>query len=269
MRLEIYQIDAFASAPFTGNPAAVMPLDEWPETALLQKLAMENNLSETAFLVAKAEGRYELRWFTPATEVALCGHATLASAHFLFAEKGFTGGEIIFETRKSGELKVKKIADERYQMDLPSYDCTPDEKADSDLIAKILGRKPAAILAGEFPLVVFDDPAHVKNMTPDFFTMRQLKHHEHSGSLLVTAPGEGQYDFISRFFAPGLGIEEDPVTGSAHCQLAPFWGARLGKKKLSAFQASPRGGEIDCSLAGTRVHLTGSAVTFLRGEVII
>ncbi len=269
MRLELYQIDAFASAPFTGNPAAVMALAAWPETALLQNLAMENNLSETAFLVPKAEGRYELRWFTPVAEVALCGHATLASAHFLFTEKGFSGSEIIFETRKSGELKVKKIAEERYQMDLPSYDCAPDEKADSELIAKILGAKPAAILAGEFPLVVFDDPIDVKNITPDFFTMRQLKHYEHPGSLLVTAPGEGQYDFISRFFAPGLGIEEDPVTGSAHCQLAPFWGARLGKTDLRAFQASPRGGAIECSLEGGRVHLTGSAITFLHGTIIL
>ncbi len=269
MAQEIYQIDAFASRLFAGNPAAVMPLDEWPDDGLLQNLAIENNLSETAFLVAAGEGRYELRWFTPAQEVALCGHATLASAHFLFAEKGFSGSEIIFETRRSGELVVRRVGDSLYQLDLPAYDCAPDEKADMGLMANILGHRPEAYFKGEFPMAVFASADEVISLTPDFSAMRQLAHYEHPGSILVTAPGEGGVDFISRFFAPGLAIDEDPVTGSAHCQLAPFWGERLGKTTLSAFQASKRGGELECRVAGERVYLTGSAITFLRGEVLI
>lgn len=257
--LSFAQIDAFADRPFAGNPAAVMPLDSWLPDELLQRIAAENNLSETAFLVRDGStADHELRWFTPATEVALCGHATLASGHFLLSA---TGGadRISFATRKAGVLKVVRDGD-GYAMTLPAYPPAP---------AEIPGLRDAlGITGGEvlrhpngYNMVVLDSAEEVLTLTPDFPALAAI------GDTLniVTAPGTDT-DIVSRVFAPAAGIDEDPVTGSAHCVLTPYWSARLGRDRFTAFQASARGGHIDCEAAGDRVTLRGRCVTVIEGR---
>ncbi len=267
MRLEIFQIDAFTDKLFSGNPAAVVPLEKWLPEMIMQAIAAENNLSETAFYVPLSKGRYGLRWFTPEAEVALCGHATLATTHLLFSEKNETAKQIIFETKRSGELLVAREAAGRYRLDLPAYQNLRADGSSLEDLESILGKRPREIFNGEFLMAVFDDVDDILHMQPDYNQMTKITHHEHPGSVLVTAPGGVGVDFVSRFFAPGLGILEDPVTGSAHCQLTPFWGARLGKDHLQAAQISPRGGQLGCILSGDRVLLEGAAVTYMRGTL--
>jgi predicted PhzF superfamily epimerase YddE/YHI9 len=256
------QVDAFAHAPFTGNPAAVMPLEGWLPDEVLQGIAAENNLAETAFTVKLGEGEgadYELRWFTPTVEVALCGHATLASGHVLLGHQA----SIRFRTRKSGDLVVARTG-EGYALDLPAGPTAPADRPD---IAALLGTpRPIEIRDndGGNVLLVYPDEATVRALSPDFPALAKL------GSLLVvaTAPGT-QTDIVSRVFVPGAGINEDPVTGSAHCLLVPYWAERLGRERFTAYQASARGGHVGCRLDGERVILSGQCRTVIQGTYLI
>jgi predicted PhzF superfamily epimerase YddE/YHI9 len=258
MKLRQYQVDAFATQVFAGNPAAVCPLEEWLGDSLLQAIAMENNLSETAFFVPKGE-HFALRWFTPVAEVDLCGHATLASAHVIFEILGYPDPVITFETR-SGELLVERDG-EGLRMDFPARVPTLCETPEP--LGAGLGARPLEVLAGDDYLAVFASEAAVRALVPDHTKLSALDRR----GIIVTAPG-ADVDFVSRFFAPALGVPEDPVTGSAHCELAPYWAERLGKNRLAARQVSKRGGELTCEVRGDRVLITGSAVTFMQGEIM-
>jgi len=261
MRVALYQVDAFASQIFSGNPAAVCLLDSWIEDRLLQSIAMENNLSETAFLVRNGEG-FDLRWFTPTTEVALCGHATLASAHVLFACRKWPAKEIRFQTRRSGQLIVSR-RDDLLEMDFPAR--PPHSRTPPAGIEEALGVSPVAVLgSAEDILVVLDSEQAVREAQPDF---RALEGVECRGTI-VTARGT-RSDFVSRFFAPRVGVPEDPVTGSAHCVLIPYWANLLHKKELHALQLSKRGGELFGVDAGDRVKISGKAVLYLEGTITI
>jgi len=259
MELRIVQVDAFAERPFTGNPAAVMPLDEWLPDGTLQAIAMENNLSETAFTIpatGDAEAEYELRWFTPTTEVMLCGHATLASGHVLIGD----AGRVRFRTRKAGLLEVARAAD-GYSMSLPAW--KPEPKPLPGIVAA-LGCEPVETLwhPHRYGLVVVEAEAEVRALEPDFRALRE----EGDVLTIVTAPGS-ETDMVSRVFATGAGIDEDPVTGSAHCVLVPYWAERLGRSDLTAFQASRRTGRLTGRLDGDRVILGGRCVTVVEGTM--
>ena len=261
MRTRIFQVDAFTTHRFAGNPAAVMPMDRFPEDALLQTLAAENNLAETAFLVADG-GDYRLRWFTPTTEVPLCGHATLASAAVVM-ERLEPGRERVVFHSASGPLTVTRTA-MGYRMDFPSRPSQPVPPPPG--LAAALGLAPVEVWADAFNyLALLESAPAVRELAPDIAAIARL---DRSG-VIVTAPGDGAHDFVSRYFAPAKGIPEDPVTGGAHCALTPFWSRRLGKTELRAFQASRRGGEIVCRLAGDRVELEGACVFYLEGEAEI
>lgn len=254
------QVDAFADAPFTGNPAAVMPLDTWLEDATLQAIAGENNLSETAFTVPTPhdpEADYALRWFTPTVEVKLCGHATLASGHVLM-----DGNAIRFRTRHAGVLTVSR-QDDGYALSLPAW--TMEERPLPDLAAGLGGTPVASFWReGGYSLFLFPDEAAVRALTPDFAALKR----QGDVMLIATAPGTGS-DIVSRVFVPGGGVDEDPVTGSAHCLLTPFWAERLGRRAFSAFQASARGGRLGCRLEEDRAVLTGQCRTVIEGRFLI
>jgi PhzF family phenazine biosynthesis protein len=261
MKFTLYQVDAFTNKIFHGNPAAVVPLQKWLPNATMQALGMENNLSETVFFVPAEPGGdydFEIRWFTPEIEIDLCGHATLASAYVLFDKLNFKGEEIRFMS-KSGVLKVRKSAD-KLSMDFPAW--TPTVLADplQDL-NKIVGTENIiAVFKSRDLLIELTDEEAVKSCRPDFTLMRQLPE-----KVIVTASGK-QVDFVSRFFAPGAGVDEDPVTGSAHSQLIPYWAKKLNKNLLHAKQLSRRGGELWCELKGDRVNIAGNCVFFMQGE---
>jgi len=261
MRTPIFQIDAFTTRRFAGNPAAVIPMDRFLDDTTLQAIAAENNLAETAFLVP--EGRdYRLRWFTPTVEVPLCGHATLASAAAVMERLEPGRDTVIFHTA-SGALTVKRI-NGGYAMDFPVRPSEP--VATPPGLAEALGVVPVEVLSDTFNYIVLLESAQlVRELAPDIAAIARM---DRSG-LVVTAPGDETYDFVSRYFAPAKGIPEDPVTGGAHCALAPYWAKRLGKTAFRAYQASRRGGEITCRLAGDRVELEGSCVFYLEGEVEI
>lgn len=259
MRNPIYQIDAFASRLFAGNPAAVMPMESFPADSLLQALAAENNLAETAFLVREGDD-YRLRWFTPVMEVPLCGHATLASAAVVMERLEPGRKRAVFHTA-SGLLTVRR-ADAGYVMDFPARPSQPIH-APAEL-TEALAVEPVEVLVNAFNyMVVLDRVQALRALAPDMAAIARLDR----PGVIVTAPGDETYDFVSRYFAPAKGVPEDPVTGAAHCMLAPYWGKRLGKTALRAFQASRRGGEIVCRLMGNRVELEGSCVFYLEGEV--
>lgn len=259
MKIKQYQVDAFATRAFEGNPAAVCPLGSWLDDALLQAIAEENNLSETAFFVPSEKG-YRLRWFTPVKEVDLCGHATLATAHILFEKLGYPQPVIRFETR-SGDLFVKRNG-RQLEMDFPASSLTPCEI--SAILVEGLGQRPIEVWAAEDYVAVFDSEATVRAITPNQGLLGQLD----LRCVVITAPGS-EVDFVSRVFGPKFGIPEDPVTGSAHCELAPYWAKRLGKTVLSARQVSRRGGSLACEVKADRVVLTGSAVTFMEAEIAL
>lgn len=261
MTIPIYQADAFTSQLFGGNPAAICPLSEWLPDDLMQKIAVENNLAETAFFV-KTEKGYLLRWFTPEYEIDLCGHATLATAHILFTELGYQGDTIHFETVKSGTLTVSRDGD-KYVLDFPSRPPIPIEMPNG-LIEALGGARPVAVLRSRDYFVVYESEDDVKDIAPDFYALSKMD----TVGVIITAPGK-DVDFVSRFFAPGAGIPEDPVTGSAHCNLIPYWAKELGKTKLHAYQLSARKGELWCELKGERVLMSGKAVTYLKGEIFI
>ena len=257
MRIPYFQINAFTSSAFGGNPAGVCLLPSWLPDPALQSIAAENDLSETAFLVRRGNV-FELRWFTPAVEVDLCGHATLASAFALFFEQGYREKSIQFET-KSGRLTASR-RNLLVELDFPSRPPTPCPVPEK--LLEGLGSKPAEVLRSRDYLAVFDSPAEVAALKPNFALLRELD----TLGIIVTAR-DSQADFVSRFFAPAAGIDEDPVTGSAHCTLIPFWSERLGKQEMSAKQISKRGGELYCRLSGDRVGIAGNAVAYLRGEI--
>lgn len=263
MNIPLYQVDAFTDHLFGGNPAAVCPLEEWLDKQTMQNIAAENNLSETAFFVKKGEG-FEIRWFTPTVEVDLCGHATLASAHVIFNFLDFKGEVIKFQSQ-SGELRVTRSGD-LLTLDFPSDKSEPMEIPGQ--LAEALNAAPGAVYRSRELLVLFEKEEDIVSISPDFSLLSDvLTSLDHTG-MIVTAPGE-QSDFVSRFFAPPEGIDEDPVTGSAHTILAPFWAERLDKKSLHAYQLSRRKGELFCELAGDRVLISGKAVTYLKGEIEI
>lgn len=257
--MKIYQADAFTDHVFGGNPAAVCPLETWISDEKMQKTAMENNLSETAFFVPEGLGFY-IRWFTPETEIDLCGHATLASAHIIFNHLGYERDTLVFRYG-GGTLKVQKQGD-TLLMDFPAI--RSKEIPVSDDVVKALGTKPKKLYKHRDLMAVFDSEAEVSALRPDFFETAKLD----CLGIIATAKGDNT-DFVSRFFAPKAGINEDPVTGSAHCMLIPYWSEKLGKKRLHARQISKRIGDLMCEYNGERVGIGGKAVTYLIGEINI
>jgi len=263
LELPFHQIDAFADRPFQGNPAAVIPLDAWLDDATLQAIALENNLSETAFIIrsTSADADYDLRWFTPTTEVEMCGHATLASGHFVLSRDPSLE-RVRFRTRHVGILEVGRDT-ERLLLDLPVWRSAP---IDAGAVGDAFGAAPVAVYstinAAEPSLMaVYGEATTVRRLTPDFRAVAAL-----GGVLAIaTAPGDEGYDIVSRVFVPAAGIDEDPVTGSAHAILVPYWAERLGRDRFTAFQASKRGGALQCTLAGERVVLGGRCVTVIEG----
>jgi PhzF family phenazine biosynthesis protein len=258
MSTPIYQLDAFTTRRFTGNPAAVMLLEAYPPDSVMCALAAENNLAETAFLVRKGSD-YQVRWFTPTVEEPLCGHATLASAAVVMERLEPGRRDVVFQSA-SGPLTVTRTA-AGYRMNFPAR---PSGRiAPPAGMSAALGVTPAEVFENDFNYMAVVDLARtVRDLAPDIAAIARLNR----PGVIVTAPGDEGYDFVSRYFAPNKGIPEDPVTGSAHCMLAPYWGARLGKPALRAFQVSPRGGEVACRIAGDRVELEGSCVFYLEGR---
>lgn len=259
MKIPIYQIDAFTNSVFKGNPAAVCPLASWLEDRVLQAIALENNLSETAFFVDQGD-HYQIRWFTPEVEVDLCGHATLAAAYviFHFSKPGTTSVRFL---SKSGQLNVTE-REQLVCLDFPVMEASPCPPPDT--LLQSLRMKPQEVLAARDYLVVYKDEEDVRSIQPDFALLKQL---DRLG-VIITSPGH-KSDFVSRFFAPKAGIPEDPVTGSAHCTLTPYWSKRLRKNSLVARQVSTRGGELFCDYQGERVIIAGQAVCYLEGWIRI
>jgi PhzF family phenazine biosynthesis protein len=260
MILPIYQVDAFANKVFKGNPAAVVPLESWIDAELMQKIAFENNLSETAFFVKK-DDLYEIRWFTPTYEIDLCGHATLASAFVIFNVLNLEDKLVRFHSHRSGPLTVEKDG-ELLTLDFPSRPVAPAE-APAGLF-DAFGKQPKEVLKGRDYFLVYENEQEILDISPDFTALLKIDAH----GFIVTAKGT-DCDFVSRFFAPEVGVFEDPVTGSAHCNLIPFWAERLGKSELFAKQISARGGELFCHLVGDRVKIGGHAVLYLKGEIFL
>jgi PhzF family phenazine biosynthesis protein len=261
MRIPIYQVDAFTRRRFAGNPAAVMVLPDFPDDAAMQAAAAENNLAETAFLAADGD-RYRLRWFTPVVEVPLCGHATLASAAVVMERLAPGRTEVVFDTL-SGALPVR-CSGSGYVLNFPARPSEPTEPPAG--LAEALGAVPREVYVNQFNyMALLDDAMTVRRLTPDIAAIAGMDR----PGVIVTAPGDEDYDFVSRYFAPAKGIPEDPVTGAAHCMLAPYWASRLGRREFRAFQASKRGGEVICRLLGDRVDLEGGCVFYLEGEAEI
>jgi PhzF family phenazine biosynthesis protein len=270
MILKLWHVDAFAGKPFEGNPAAIVPLEKFLDAAVMQKIANENNLAETAFLVKIAPGKYDLRWFTPESEVDLCGHATLASAWLIFEELDPELKSVSFETR-SGTLTVERGRDGKHVMSLPSDPISPFDAPPgfAQSVANALGTvPPKELLRGRYIVAVWDEAVAVRRIKSPGDIARALRS-VNSWGLIATAPGDQIHDFVSRFFAPDKGVPEDPVTGSAHCALTPFWSNRLGKKTLKARQESPRGGDLICTDDGARTILSGPCTLYLKGEITI
>jgi PhzF family phenazine biosynthesis protein len=261
MRTQIFQIDAFTTRRFAGNPAAIMPMESFLPDATLQAIAAENNLSETAFLVPEG-GEYRIRWFTPATEVPLCGHATLASAAVVMERLEPGRNRVVFHSA-SGPLTVSR-ANGGYSMDFPARRSEPVALPAG--LAGALGATPIEVFANDFNyLALLESSQTLLELAPDMAALARIGR----PGVIVTAPGDGRYDFVSRYFAPAKGIPEDPVTGAAHCMLAPYWANRSGKTTFRAFQDSARGGEMTCRLNGDRVQLEGTCVFYLQGSVEI
>jgi PhzF family phenazine biosynthesis protein len=261
MAQKIYQVDAFADKVFSGNPAAVCPLDQWPDEGILQKIAMENNLSETAFYVRK-DGQFEIRWFTPAVEVDLCGHATLAAAFVLFHHENHMGDTVAFYSPRSGTLTVT-LSGELLTLNFPTD--LIEEAVLAPEMLQCFDRKPTLVLKGKTDyLFIFESEEDIASITPDFEAISKLA----ARGVIISAKGR-HVDFVSRFFAPRAGINEDPVTGSAHTTLTPFWAKQLNKTELTAKQLSERTGYLQCNYLGDRVTISGQGKLYLKGEIYI
>src|SRR5688572_28203694 len=259
MKQKIYQVDAFAEKMFTGNPAAVCPMTSWPDDRIMQNIAMENNLAETAFYIKKENG-YEIRWFTPAVEVDLCGHATFAAAYVLFNREGYTGDRIDFYSPRSGELTVTKRGD-LLTLNFPTDVFEPVEPAAALLAGFDL--QPVEAYKGKTDyMLVFEKESDIRAIKPRISEIAKLE----ARGVIITAKGD-KTDLVSRFFAPAVGVDEDPVTGSAHTTLIPYWADRLGRKALVGYQASARGGTVMVEHQGDRVELGGQAVTVVKGTL--
>lgn len=260
MNLTLFQVDAFAKEVFKGNPAAICPLDEWLDPGLMQKIALENNLSETAYFVKK-DDVYEIRWFTPGAEIDLCGHATLASAYVIFEILQAEERLIKFHSHLGGTLTVEK-QDDVLLLDFPSR--PPKACEIPEGLIEAVGKEPKEVLRSRDYFLVYETEQEILDIDPNFSELLKIPAH----AVIVTAKGDSS-DFVSRFFAPEVGLFEDPVTGSAHCNLIPYWAERLGKTELFARQVSARGGELFCQLKGDRVKIGGHAVLYLKGEIYI
>ena len=261
MNIPIYQVDAFTSEVFSGNPAAVCIIEEWLDDNIMQSIASENNLSETAFIVQR-DGQLKIRWFTPKTEVDLCGHATLASAFVLFEEEFIDNNTVTFESQ-SGPLTVEGLDDGLLSMNFPSR--RPIVCKKPEVLEDALGTNVVATLASRDLLVILENEEKVSNLSPNLELLSRIKEYM---AVIVSAKGN-KVDFVSRFFAPNAGVPEDPVTGSSHCTLIPYWSEQLNKDKLHALQLSPRGGELFCENMGERVVIKGKAVMYMKGEIYI
>lgn len=261
MNIPIYQVDAFTSEVFSGNPAAVCIIEEWLDDNIMQSIASENNLSETAFIVQR-DGQFKIRWFTPKTEVDLCGHATLASAFVLFEEELIDNNTVTFESQ-SGPLTVEGLDDGLLSMNFPSR--RPIACKKPKVLEDALGTNVVATLASRDLLVILENEEKVSNLLPNLEVLSRIKEYM---AVIVSAKGN-KVDFVSRFFAPNAGVPEDPVTGSSHCTLIPYWSEQLNKDKLHALQLSPRGGELFCENMGGRVVIKGKAVMYMKGEIYI
>jgi predicted PhzF superfamily epimerase YddE/YHI9 len=262
MNLPFFWVDAFTDRVFAGNPAGVVPLEHWLPDEAMQRIAFENGLSETAFFVCTGAARFHLRWFTPAIEVDLCGHATLASTHVLFRELGQPGDSVTFDSR-SGPLVASHQESDRFELDFPARPIAGPGVEAPPALLRGLGRAPELVLQAPARwMCLYPRASDVRDLRPDHSLLAQVT----PGRIMVTAPGD-DCDFVSRYFAPDAGIAEDPVTGSAHCTLTPYWSARLGKSNLHARQVSARGGELWCTMAGERVKISGRAVTYLHGQL--
>ena len=258
MNIPIYQVDAFNNELFKGNPAAVCILEKWLPEETMQAIGMENNLSETAFIVRVGAG-YEIKWFTPLSEVDLCGHATLASAHVLFNHLNYEDDSIEFFSA-SGILYVKRRKDGLIYLDFPAH--KPINVKNKEVYEEAMGVKPVSALKAKKLMLVYEHEQEVLNLNPDFKLLKKMN----DVGVIATAPGK-DFDFVSRFFAPAVGIDEDPVTGSAHTHLIPYWSGVLNKKYLSAWQCSKRGGILLCENQGDRVLIGGQAVTYMHGYI--
>jgi predicted PhzF superfamily epimerase YddE/YHI9 len=264
VKFPFYWVDAFSDRPFHGNPAGVVPLDAWPEPALMQQVAFENGLAETAFLVRTGPDRFHLRWFTPELEIDLCGHATVASAFVIFNHLGQTGERIVFDSQ-SGPLTATRRSDGRFELDFPSRPPAPltDAQLPPTLLPGLGGARPEWVGKARDYFCVYSSAAEVLALKPDMALLNQIN----VIGIIATAPGEAGVDFVSRFFMPNCVLPEDPVTGSSHCTLIPYWAKKLGKNSLHAKQLSRRGGELACALAGDRVRIAGHAFLYLQGEI--
>lgn len=261
MALPIYQVDAFTDRLFGGNPAAVVPLEAWLPDAQMQAIALENNLSETAFIVpAQGDADYTIRWFTPANEVKLCGHATLATAEVVFSELLPERRDVRFDSL-SGPLTVTRDGD-MMTLDFPAWEHRP--AATPPALAAALGAEVLEFYEGDYQMAVLADDATVRGLTPDIHALHKLV----GAGLIVTAQGK-DVDFVSRSFFPSFGVDEDPVTGSSHCMLTPYWAKRLNKTQMQAQQVSARGGALHCQLDGDRVRISGRAVRYMKGEILL
>ena len=258
MKLPMYQLDAFSGRVFAGNPAAVCPLKDWLPDATMQAIAAENNLAETAYFVG-GNGKYAIRWFTPTVEIDLCGHATLASAAVVMKHLEPRLDSVRFTTKSAGDLTVEREG-EMFVLDFPSWPAKPVLAPDG--LEMALGARPAQVLAARDYLCVLRDAHAVKALNPNFAALKRL-----GKAVIATAPGDGDLDFVSRFFAPHHGIDEDPVTGSAHCTLTPYWAQALNKTRMNARQISPRGGELTVELKGDRVRIAGRVAPYLEGTI--
>ena len=263
MNLTIYQVDAFTKQIFAGNPAAVCPLTEWLADDVMQRIALENNLSETAFFVKREDGTYEIRWFTPTIEIDLCGHATLGSAFVIFNLLGETESVINLHSHRSGNLSVEKQGDVLI-LDFPRYEVNEIETLPE--LVEAVGKTPQKMweTQGNMAVLLFETEAEIASLKPDMSKLGEIPFDE----VIVTAKGANA-DFVSRMFAPRIGIPEDPVTGAIHCSLIPFWAERLGKTELFARQISARGGELFCALENERVKIGGNAALYLKGEIYV
>ena len=259
--IKIYQVDAFTSKLFSGNPAAVCPLNSWLPDDVMQSIALENNLSETAFFI-KNKDNFFLRWFTPKVEIDLCGHATLATAHIIYSEMDYKSDNIEFYINSGDILNVNRKQN-KLSMNFPAYEPVSMEQ-NFDELHDALGVRPSLFLHCNYGLAVFRNEEEIIQITPKFNSLKKLPYN----GIIVTAPGN-DVDFVSRFFGPKLGIPEDPVTGGAHCELIPYWSKRLNKKDMIARQLSQRGGELHCSYLGDRVIIGGKAITYMQGELLL